>query len=97
MTLGRASTRSSWKSNCRCCLKISRKISWHTVVARVVAKAHVPAGEPVPDSDVYASNGRGVLFMRALADSVDFERGEAGGTCVRLAKRRPMTAQAAGA
>jgi serine/threonine-protein kinase RsbW len=39
--------------------------------------------------DVYASGGRGVLFMRALMDHVEFTRAEDGGTVVRLTKRLP--------
>jgi anti-sigma B factor antagonist len=44
--------------------------------------------------DVYAPSGRGVLFMRALMDAVEFAQCAGGGTSVRLAKRRPITAQA---
>jgi len=64
------------------------------VVVTVSDSGYGFTGEAVADSDVYASNGRGVLFMRALADSVEFDRTVAGGTLVRLAKRRPMAAQA---
>jgi anti-anti-sigma factor len=39
-------------------------------------------------TDIYAPSGRGVLFMRALADSVEFALGANGGTCVQLVKRR---------
>lgn len=39
-------------------------------------------------TDVYAPSGRGVLFMRALMDSVEFHRSDAGGTLVRLVKHR---------
>jgi serine/threonine-protein kinase RsbW len=38
--------------------------------------------------DVFAPSGRGVLFMRALMDAVEFGGGNGGGTSVRLAKRR---------
>lgn len=38
--------------------------------------------------DVFAPSGRGVLFMRALMDAVEFGGCEGGGTSVRLAKRR---------
>jgi serine/threonine-protein kinase RsbW len=37
--------------------------------------------------DVYAPSGRGVLFMRALMDAVEFAESVGGGTSVRLAKR----------
>ena len=38
-------------------------------------------------ADVYAAGGRGIMFMRALADRVEFDRCEGGGTIVRLTKR----------
>lgn len=38
--------------------------------------------------DVFAASGRGVLFMRALMDVVEFARHAGGGASVRLAKRR---------
>jgi anti-anti-sigma factor len=41
--------------------------------------------------DTYAQNGRGVLFMRALMDAVEFRPSAGGGTDVLLAKRRPVT------
>lgn len=42
--------------------------------------------------DLYASSGRGVIFMRALMDSVDFESCSDGGTAVTLVKHVvPMT------
>lgn len=37
--------------------------------------------------DLYAPSGRGIMFMRALMDGVDFETPEGGGTTVRLTKR----------
>jgi serine/threonine-protein kinase RsbW len=46
-------------------------------------------GQPVVADDVYASGGRGVLFMKALMDRVDFEQSADGGTVVRLTKRLP--------
>lgn len=45
-------------------------------------------GATTPGTDIYAPSGRGVLFMRALADSVEFGLGPNGGTCVQLVKRR---------
>jgi anti-anti-sigma factor len=36
--------------------------------------------------DLYAPSGRGIMFMRALMDGVEFEMGENGGTLVRLTK-----------
>ena len=49
-------------------------------------------GAAVTSADVFAPSGRGVLFMRALMDAVEFCGGAAGGTCVRLAKRRVQPA-----
>jgi len=45
-------------------------------------------GTPAQSSDVYAPGGRGVTFMRALTDRVEFEKPPAGGTLVRLVKHR---------
>jgi len=36
--------------------------------------------------DLYAPSGRGIMFMRALMDRVEFEPAEGGGTLVRLIK-----------
>jgi anti-anti-sigma factor len=44
-------------------------------------------GNEDTENDVYASGGRGVAFMRALADRVEFARCEGGGTVVRITKR----------
>ncbi|MDO8915605.1 MAG: anti-sigma factor antagonist [Coriobacteriia bacterium] len=44
-------------------------------------------GDPLSGDDVYASGGRGVMFMRALMDRVEFSRCDDGGTVVRLTKR----------
>jgi serine/threonine-protein kinase RsbW len=46
-------------------------------------------GDPASGDDVYASSGRGVMFMRALMDRVEFSRCADGGTIVRLTKRLP--------
>ncbi|MHB1017399.1 MAG: anti-sigma factor antagonist [Coriobacteriia bacterium] len=43
-------------------------------------------GEAASDGDPYASSGRGVMFMRALMDRVDFERLPGGGTAVTLVR-----------
>lgn len=45
-------------------------------------------GTPTRSRDVYAPGGRGVTFMRALTDRVEFEKPEGGGTLVRLVKHR---------
>jgi serine/threonine-protein kinase RsbW len=43
--------------------------------------------------DLYAAGGRGVMFMRALMDRVDFGLSEEGGTVVTLVKHRsPVSA-----
>ncbi|GAV31058.1 hypothetical protein emb_1d0294 [Coriobacteriaceae bacterium EMTCatB1] len=47
----------------------------------------------LPDeSDIYAASGRGVMFMRALMDRVEFAPCESGGTSVRLEKHVKRTA-----
>jgi anti-anti-sigma factor len=45
-------------------------------------------GEHVCSDDLYASGGRGVMFMRALMDAVTFVPGAGGGTIVTLVKHR---------
>lgn len=45
-------------------------------------------GIPAQSRDVYAPGGRGITFMRALTDRVEFEKPEGGGTLVRLVKHR---------
>jgi len=42
--------------------------------------------------DLYAPSGRGVLFMHALMDRVEFAPAAGGGTMVRLVKHRPSEA-----
>lgn len=39
--------------------------------------------------DIYASSGRGIMFMRALMDKVEFETCDDGGTTVTLVKHLP--------
>jgi serine/threonine-protein kinase RsbW len=39
-------------------------------------------------ADVYAPSGRGIMFMRALMDDVEFVQRPSGGTLVRLVKHR---------
>jgi len=41
--------------------------------------------------DLYAPGGRGIMFMRALMDRVEYETSPSGGTLVRLTKHRPHT------
>jgi anti-anti-sigma factor len=45
-------------------------------------------GTPKHSEDLYAPSGRGIMFMRALMDRVEFESPESGGTKVRLVKHR---------
>jgi len=45
-------------------------------------------GTPPSSEDLYAPGGRGIMFMRALMDRVEFENPESGGTRVRLVKHR---------
>ena len=45
-------------------------------------------GDHACSDDLYAVSGRGVMFMRALMDSVCFAAAENGGTTVRLVKHR---------
>lgn len=52
-------------------------------------------GDSTCDEDVYASGGRGVMFMRALTDAVEFLPCAGGGTKVRLMKRLPVARAAA--
>lgn len=44
------------------------------------------------DDDLYAPSGRGIMFMRALMDRVEFEPAAGGGTTVRLVKHRKVEA-----
>lgn len=46
-------------------------------------------GECASDGDPYAASGRGVMFMRALMDKVDFVRLPDGGTAVTLVRHIP--------
>jgi stage II sporulation protein AA (anti-sigma F factor antagonist) len=43
---------------------------------------------PYPSEDLYAPGGRGIMFMRALMDRVEFDSPESGGTRVMLVKHR---------
>jgi stage II sporulation protein AA (anti-sigma F factor antagonist) len=45
-------------------------------------------GTASKSDDMYAPGGRGIMFMRALMDRVEFETPEAGGTRVSLVKHR---------
>jgi anti-anti-sigma factor len=48
-------------------------------------------GRHTGSDDVYAPNGRGIMFMRALMDRVEFDSSPMGGTLVRLTKHRAGT------
>jgi len=45
-------------------------------------------GRHAGTDDVYAPSGRGIMFMRALMDNVEFDSSPMGGTLVRLTKHR---------
>ena len=45
-------------------------------------------GVAAKSDDMYAPSGRGVMFMKALMDRVEFETPESGGTTVRLTMHR---------
>lgn len=48
-------------------------------------------GTHAGSGDIYAPNGRGIMFMRALMDRVEYDASEMGGTRVRLTKHRAHT------
>lgn len=58
------------------------------VVLEVADNGRGYNGIPPEGGDLYAASGRGVMFMRALTDRVDYESSESGGTLVRLTKHR---------
>jgi len=45
-------------------------------------------GTHTGSDDLYAPNGRGIMFMRALMDRVEYDSSPLGGTLVRLTKHR---------
>lgn len=45
-------------------------------------------GTSAQSDDIYAPGGRGIMFMRALMDKVEFDAPDSGGTRVRLVKHR---------
>jgi anti-sigma regulatory factor (Ser/Thr protein kinase) len=49
-------------------------------------------GAAVAADDIYAPSGRGIMFMHALMDRVEFAPAQGGGTKVRLVKHRPSEA-----
>ncbi len=58
------------------------------VVIKIVDQGCGFDGVHACSGDLYASGGRGVMFMRALMDRVDFTPSESGGTIVTLVKHR---------
>jgi anti-anti-sigma factor len=56
------------------------------VVIKVADSGCGFTGESSCSGDVYASGGRGVMFMRALMDQVQFDVAQEGGTTVTLVK-----------
>ncbi len=63
------------------------------VVIEVIDSGSGFSGEHVCSDDLYASGGRGIMFMRALMDQVMFSPGEGGGTVVTLVKHRTAAEQ----
>lgn len=59
------------------------------VVIEVVDNGPGFDGCHVAEHDLYAPGGRGIMFMQALMDRVEFECVPTGGTRVRLVKHRP--------
>lgn len=45
-------------------------------------------GTHTGSDDLYSPSGRGIMFMRALMDRVEFDKSDLGGTLVRLTKHR---------
>lgn len=58
------------------------------VVFEVIDNGRYFDGVPKGSDDLYASSGRGVMFIRALMDRVDYDRSSYGGTLVRMTKHR---------
>ena len=58
------------------------------VVIEVADKGVGFDGVHSTSDDIYAPSGRGIMFMRALMDRVEFEPAVGGGTLVRLVKHR---------
>lgn len=58
------------------------------VVVEVRDTGHGFDGDHACSDDLYASGGRGIMFMRALMDQVAFEQAGSGGTTVTLVKHR---------
>ena len=67
------------------------------VEVRVTDHGEGFTGTPACTTDMYAPGGRGVLFMRALMDKVEFMRCDGRGTMVRLVKRLPHVESAVSA
>jgi anti-anti-sigma factor len=58
------------------------------VVVEVMDNGSGFDGSHAGSDDLYAPSGRGIMFMRALMDVVEFDRSPLGGTLVRLTKHR---------
>jgi len=58
------------------------------VILEIVDSGSGFDGEHVCSDDLYASGGRGIMFMRALMDHVEFAPASTGGTTVTLVKHR---------
>ena len=44
--------------------------------------------DPTDEQNLLKANGRGILFMRTFMDSIEWSRHPAGGTLVRMTKKR---------
>jgi len=58
------------------------------VILEIVDSGSGFDGQHVCSDDLYASGGRGIMFMRALMDRVEFAPASTGGTTVTLVKHR---------
>jgi len=59
------------------------------VVLEVMDNGNRFDGTYAGSDDLYAPGGRGIMFMHALMDRVDYDDSPLGGTLVRLTKHRP--------
>lgn len=64
------------------------------VIIRVADRGCGFDGQQSCGGDVYDPGGRGIMFMRALMDRVEFSKGPSGGTVVTLTKHRSTTSSA---
>ena len=70
-------------------VKISAYPEW--IVLEVLDNGLGFDGAHAGSEDLYAPGGRGIMFMRALMDRVDYDTSPSGGTLVRLTKHRALS------